>query len=157
MFFYKGRKYSFTNQYWEYNIVALGNDEYTIGSGAIWGEKGRYGQSVRLAKVTSTLITLGNGDNSAVIAANEGQTVNVKLDRAFNNSGWGTLCVPFNMEASVIGEAYELGTITEYTAGEGGGVNLNLSKVDNLEAGKPYLIKANTTSPIIIEDDVFLV
>ena len=135
-----------------HNIVALGNDEYTIGSGAIWGEKGRYGQSVRLAKVTSTLITLGNGDNSAVIAANEGQTVNVKLDRAFNNSGWGTLCVPFNMEASVIGEAYELGTITEYTAGEGGGVNLNLSKVDNLEAGKPYLIKANTTSPIIIED-----
>ena len=34
-----------------HNIVALGNDEYTIGNGAIWGEKGRYGQSVRLAKV----------------------------------------------------------------------------------------------------------
>ena len=33
------------------NIVALGNDEYTIGTGAIWGEKGRYGQSVRLAQI----------------------------------------------------------------------------------------------------------
>lgn len=34
-----------------HNVLALGNDEYTIGNGAIWGEKGRYGQSVRLAKV----------------------------------------------------------------------------------------------------------
>ena len=37
-----------------HNIVALGNDEYTIGTGAIWSEKGRYGQSVRLAKVSET-------------------------------------------------------------------------------------------------------
>lgn len=35
-----------------HNVLALGNDEYTIGNGAIWSEKGRYGQSVRLAKVT---------------------------------------------------------------------------------------------------------
>lgn len=34
-----------------HNVLALGNDEYTIGNGAIWDEKGRYGQSVRLAKV----------------------------------------------------------------------------------------------------------
>ena len=33
-----------------HNIQALGNDEYTIGTGAVWGEKGRYGQSVRLVK-----------------------------------------------------------------------------------------------------------
>ena len=48
-----------------HNIVALGNDEYTIGTGAIWGEKGRYGQSVRLAKVaydTHTVkVTAENG------------------------------------------------------------------------------------------------
>ena len=33
-----------------HNIQALGGDEYTIGTGAVWGEKGRYGQSVRLVK-----------------------------------------------------------------------------------------------------------
>ena len=48
-----------------HNIVDLGNDEYTIGTGAIWGEKGRYGQSVRLAKVaydTHTVeVTAENG------------------------------------------------------------------------------------------------
>ena len=38
-----------------HNIVALGNDEYTYGTGAIWGEKGRYGQSVRLARVTKII------------------------------------------------------------------------------------------------------
>ena len=48
-----------------HNIVALGNDEYTIGTGAIWGEKGRYGQSVRLAKVVydkhEVTVTTENG------------------------------------------------------------------------------------------------
>ena len=38
-----------------HNIVALGNDEYTYGTGAIWGEKGRYGQSVRLARETKII------------------------------------------------------------------------------------------------------
>ena len=33
-----------------HNIQALGGDKYTIGTGAVWGEKGRYGQSVRLVK-----------------------------------------------------------------------------------------------------------
>ena len=59
-----------------HNIVALGNDEYTIGTGAIWGEKGRYGQSVRLAKVETVEIiepvktiewVLNGGDFPAVV------------------------------------------------------------------------------------------
>jgi uncharacterized repeat protein (TIGR02543 family) len=58
------------------NIVALGNDEYTIGTGAIWGEKGRYGQSVRLAQVETVEIVepvktiewvLNGGDFPAVV------------------------------------------------------------------------------------------
>ena len=58
------------------NIVALGDDEYTIGTGAIWGEKGRYGQSVRLAQVETVEIVepvktiewvLNGGDFPAVV------------------------------------------------------------------------------------------
>ena len=115
-----------------------------------WVEYGHAGHSVRLAKVTSTLIEIGDGDNSAVITANANKTVNVKLDRPFNTSGWGTLCVPFEMSASVIGEAYELGTITKHQTGEG--INLNLAKVETIEAGKPYLIKANVPSLDVIKN-----
>ena len=115
-----------------------------------WVEYGHAGHSVRLAKVTRTLIEIGDGDNSAVITANANKTVNVKLDRPFNTSGWGTLCVPFEMSASVIGEAYELGTITKHQTGEG--INLNLAKVETIEAGKPYLIKANVPSLDVIKN-----
>ena len=100
--------------------------------------------------MTSTLIEIGGGDNSQVISDNAGKTVNVKLDRPFNTSGWGTLCVPFEMSASVIGEAYELGTITKHQTGEG--INLNLAKVETIEAGKPYLIKANVPSLDVIKN-----
>ena len=55
-----------------HNIVALGNDEYTIGNGAIWGEKGRYGQSVRLAKVVyDTHTVTATAENGTVTGAGE--------------------------------------------------------------------------------------
>ena len=55
-----------------HNIVALGNDEYTIGTGAIWGEKGRYGQSVRLAKVAYDKHTVtATAENGTVTGAGE--------------------------------------------------------------------------------------
>ena len=55
-----------------HNIVALGNDEYTIGNGAVWGEKGRYGQSVRLAKVVyDKHIVTATAENGTVTGAGE--------------------------------------------------------------------------------------
>ena len=99
------------------------------------------------------LITLTTGDNSAVIAANIGKTVNVKIERSFTaNDGYYTLCVPFNMDPSVIGKAYSLGTITEHVAGEG--ININLEEETYmLSAGVPYLVlpKANM-SELVVEN-----
>ncbi len=99
------------------------------------------------------LITLTTGDNSAVIAANIDKTVNVKIERSFTaNDGYYTLCVPFNMEPSVIGKAYSLGTITEHVSGEG--ININLVEEEYmLSAGVPYLVlpKANM-SELVVEN-----
>ncbi len=139
-----------------HNIQALGGDKYTIGTGAIWGEKGRYGQSVRLAKVTSTLIEIGDGDNSEVIEANKDNTVDVQVNRTFKaNDGYYTLCLPFALDADEIGKAYELRTITEYEAD--GGININLTEVEHIEAGKPYLVlpSEDLTNPIF--EDVTIV
>ncbi len=88
-----------------------------------------------------TLITLTTGDNDAVIEANIGKTVNVKIARSFKaNDGYYTLCVPFNMPASVIGTVYEIDGIEAYTAGQDGGLSINLDPVTNLLAGVPYLV-----------------
>lgn len=132
-----------------HNIQALGGDKYTIGTGAIWGEKGRYGQSVRLAKVTSTLIEIGGGDNSDVITANEGKVVNVKVNRTFKaNDGYYTICLPFNIDADEIGKAYQINTITEHVAGEG--INVEFTEVTTLTAGQPYLLlpSKNLENPV---------
>ena len=98
-------------------------------------------------------ITLTTGNNDDVIAANIGKTVNVKIERSFTaNDGYYTLCVPFNMDPSVIGKAYSLGTITEHVAGEG--ININLEEETYmLSAGVPYLVlpKANM-SELVVEN-----
>lgn len=98
-------------------------------------------------------ITLTTGNNDDIIAANIGETVNVKIERSFTaNDGYYTLCVPFNMDPSVIGKAYYLGTITEHVAGEG--ININLEEETYmLSAGVPYLVlpKANM-SELVVEN-----
>lgn len=101
-------------------------------------------------------ITLTTGDNSAVIAANIGKTVNVKIERSFTaNDGYYTLCVPFNMPAEVIGKAYSLGTITEHVSGQG--ININLEEKFELSASMPYLVlpKANM-SELVVENVTIL-
>ena len=98
------------------------------------------------------LITLTTGDNDAVIEANIDKTVNVKIERSFTtNDGYYTLCVPFNMDPSVIGKAYSLGTITEHVTGEG--INIELKEESELSAGMPYLVlpKANM-SELVVEN-----
>lgn len=109
-----------------------------------------------VANFKATTITLTTGNNDAVIAANIGNTVDVVIERSFTaNDGYYTLCVPFNMPASVIGKAYSLGTITEHVAGEG--ININLKEEYELSAGMPYLVlpKANM-SELVVENVTIL-
>jgi hypothetical protein len=95
-------------------------------------------------------IELNSDDNSTVITANAGKTVNVKLNRSFTaGDGYYTLCVPFDIAASEIGTAYELGTITKHVSGDEGGININLNSVSTIKAGVPYLVLPNTlTNPV---------
>ena len=102
------------------------------------------------------VITLTTGNNDDVIEANIGKTVNVKIERSFTaNDGYYTLCVPFNMDPSVIGKAYSLGTITKHVTGEG--INIELKEESELLAGVPYLVlpKANM-SELVVENVTIL-
>ena len=57
-----------------HNIQALGGDKYTIGTGAVWSEKGRYGQSVRLVKAIEPDHTrsVTSGDYGTICLPNGG-------------------------------------------------------------------------------------
>ena len=104
-----------------------------------------------------TLITLTTGDNSQVITDNIGKTVNVKIARSFKaNDGYYTLCVPFNMPASVIGTVYEIDGIEEYTAGQDGGLSINLDPVTNLLAGVPYLVEPKENMNELVVEGVII-
>lgn len=131
-------------------LVDKVKDTYTVHAGHVnWAEEARYGQSVRLAKVTNTLIQLGDNDNSEVIEANAGQKVNVQVNRTFKaNDGYYTICLPFNIDADEIGTAYQIKEITEHVAGEG--INVEFTPADILQAGQPYLLlpSKNLENPI---------
>ena len=107
------------------------------------------------APVYATAFEIGGNDNSSVIEANEGQKVNVIVDRAFEaGEEWYTLCVPFNMQASLIGTAYQLSGLvqkgTDY-------VEVNLAAKTAIEAGKPYLVKPNVTVNKFVVENVTIV
>ena len=109
-------------------------------------------KAIALYKYVTELPTveLNSDDNSTVITANAGKTVNVQLNRSFTaGDGYYTLCLPFNIAASEIGTAYTLGAITKHVSGEEGGININLTSVSEIEAGVPYLVLPNTlTNPV---------
>ena len=106
-----------------HNIQALGGDKYTIGTGAIWGEKGRYGQSVRLAKVTDI--------------TPETYTRTVTAGKL------GTLCLPFG--GTITGAV-----LYECVGSELGKVYLG--SVTTLVAGVPYIFEATATELAVYSD-----
>jgi hypothetical protein len=87
-------------------------------------------------------IELNTTDNQETIETYNGKVVNVEINRTFKaNSGYYTLCVPFDMPASTIGSAYTLESITANQLDKG--INIQLTPVENIEAGVPYLIEPN--------------
>ena len=138
-----------------HNMVHLGGEDYTIGTGSIWGEKGRYGQSVRLAKVTEILVPITEGDNTEVLTSKNGQTVNVEVTRQFVANNLYTIALPFTLEnvSSVFGnQAYEYTSLAK----ESEDVVLYFNKTNTIEAGKPYLIEPTQNVPGFIVNNVTL-
>ena len=103
--------------------------------------------------VAPTPLTDKNWD--AFIAAYNGKTINAVVERSFNSSQNHTLCLPFNLPTSWLGEeskAYQLNSIFANTTTE---LQLNASECNTIEAGKPYIIvpvKGGEYEHIIVSD-----
>ena len=83
-------------------------------------------------------------ENSTVIATYADKQANVTLNRSILADGtWYTLCLPFDMSAEKVNEVFGESTIAELASAEDHGslISLNFGFVNEMQAGKAYLIK----------------
>lgn len=95
-------------------------------------------------------ITLNDQINSSeAIAANNETSCTVKTVRTLKANIWNTLCLPFDVNMSILeaalgtGKNIELRTYSNYDA-ENKVMNFEVADNSTIEAGTPFLIKLNT-------------
>ena len=99
-------------------------------------------------------IQLVDGDNSATLTKYSGKKVNAQVNRTFvADGGYYTICLPFDLQASEIGIAYQVTSITEHIAEKG--FNMVFSEVSELIAGQPYLILPNNLTNNLTNNPIF--
>ncbi len=95
----------------------------------------------------NVMIALNDGmaNNPAKIDEYNGQVADVVFSREFEDDGfWYTLCLPFDMSAAQLTEAFGAGyTLATLTGSEDRGsiLHLNFNYVNTLDAGKPYMFR----------------
>ena len=139
-----------------FNLQVIGENDFKYNTLSLgWFGYGNIGQSVRLAKVTSTIVEISEGDNTTALATTG--VVDVKVNRQFTKDALYTIALPFALDnaASVFGTASK---VYEYAAlrQDGEGVVLDFKLVDDLESGKPYLVQPSQDVTCFIVDDVTL-
>ena len=130
----------------EYEIVGT-KDNTTI---EFWTTNGEYYfiDDVKVIKLGE--ITLNEGINSSeAIAANNETSCTVYTVRTLKANIWNTLCLPFDVNMSVLetalgtGKNIELRTYSNYDA-TNKVMNFEMADNSTIEAGTPFLIKLNT-------------
>lgn len=90
------------------------------------------------------------------ITANDGNTVNAHLTRAFTGGMYNTICLPFDVSAAEVARVFPGAKIKELKSSsiesDGFVLNLNFDDVTSMEAGKPYLIwpTGNVSNPTFL-------
>lgn len=77
---------------------------------------------------------------------------NVTLKRTVESSHWNTFCVPFSLTADQVAKYFGEGTMLRTYEGDFNNNIANFKVVDNIEAGKPYLLKPGNA---VVENPTF--
>ena len=77
------------------------------------------------------------------------ETVNVTYNRQFAEGRWSTMCLPFSLDLATMIANKMYGCVYEFkyatgNANVGSGVNLYFSNAKSIEAGKCYIVNANS-------------
>lgn len=110
--------------------------------------------AIRNLRVSNQLVLANDGDNSDALEANNGQTLDVQINRTFYADGnFNTICLPFGLP-TLDGTPLEGGELLAFKYGyvENGELLLRVYPTDAIEAGVPYLISwtagENIVNPI---------
>ena len=135
---------------------------YTVYVQSVKGDKNSDWSSVTFTTTDATSIGLvDDGDNTAVIAANNNKECNVTLAgrTLYKDGDWNTLCLPFPV--ALEGSPLENATVMELDAtgdhdgkktgfdATSGTLYLYFKTADAIEAGKPYIIKWSSGDDIV--------
>ncbi len=124
---------------------------FTAGSGNIafrfignTGDGDLYLDNVR---VSTTLVLADNVDNSNVLAANIGNTVDVEFHRTLlGNGDYNTFCLPFSLNAEQLAESpianFKIKAF-DYATIENEELLIAISPASSIQAGVPYFIANN--------------
>ncbi len=104
-----------------------------------------------------------NADNAAAIssaaAAGTGQNILLQDRTLFTDGGWNTLCLPFSIPVGAEGYSPIAGAQVKTLSSSSfsaGTLTLDFTDATTIEAGKPYIIKWNTTIAGHLENPVFM-
>lgn len=132
-------------------VMAVGGAKITVSSTAefVSGRKitisstGATSQTVTCSGTQG--ITIDDAaDNTSVLAANDGQSVNIAFKRSFVADMYNTICLPISLGEAIVSTTFGYGcSLIELssTSKDGDDIVLNFTEKNALEAGKPYFIK----------------
>ena len=118
----------------------------------------QYSSSTIRSISIAPIVTIDEDETNeeAVIGANDGNKVNVQLNRTLTANMYNTICLPFAVNEAEMERVFPDAVVKELSSSsieEGDFVlNLNFSAVSEMEAGVPYIIKpaANIANPKFI-------
>lgn len=123
---------------------------------------GNMSAAKQVVHAPKAVISDGNELQNATMAAfYDGVTVDVELTRNLSSAYYNTICLPFSMSAAQVEAAFGAGcVISELTQAyikTNDELYLGFTDVDEIEAGKPYLIQpaANVSGAKTIENVTF--
>lgn len=106
--------------------------------------------AIRNLRVINQLVLVDDVDNSAAIAANNGQTLDIQIGRTITCTGYfNTICLPFSLPTldGTPLEGAELWAF-KYAKVENEELLFRIVEASSIEAGKPYFIQFAAGDPI---------
>lgn len=133
------------------------NDDYGVWTGSAKEVVFNASAQVRAVQIIVTVevpkaknYTLDETKTDNIIETYE--NANVTLQRTLSKDHWNTFCVPFSLTADQVTKYFGEGTLLRTYEGDFNNNIANFKVVDNIEAGKPYLLKPGNA---VVENPTF--
>ncbi len=148
-------RYSLTNLSSTDNNYTSTQDDYGVWTGSAKEVVFNASAQVRAVQIIVTIVmpksyTLDETSTQNVIE--KCSYANVTLKRTVESSHWNTFCVPFSLTADQVAKYFGEGTMLHTYEGDFNNNIANFKVVDNIEAGKPYLLKPGNA---VVENPTF--